>query len=252
MHKVFAVSAALFSVFTAVAFAQVPAGFDQFYEAPTRANLGGRWVEADIALYADMAAAENGELRVALVTEVTKFIAETERDLENWVATHQERCGERWDAGKPFIGFPPGQIQFAVDLELEVWNCGLLGRGEPGRMAREGGRVDVILDPYVENGRLQARLADFSVDNRIGVSKYLPLEFVAKRVIDGELKNLNQNRKFYRAPQPLYGEGFSYESIRGTTSDDGRVWITAIYRADGDTDTLERLADKMRDDGVTQ
>ncbi|MHA7871924.1 MAG: hypothetical protein ACX939_06210 [Hyphococcus sp.] len=235
----------------APAWAQAPEGYEEFYNAPTNANLGGRPVVADIALYADMVAAANGELRIALVTDVTKFIEETERDLENWVAASQTRCGERWGAGEPVIDFPTDAIRFALDLELEIWNCGWNGKGEPARFAREAGRIDVTLEPYVEDGKLQAQLASFAIEERAGVSRYLPLEFFARSIIDGELKKLNENRKFYRAPQPLFDEGFRYESIKGAVENE-RVWITARYRAEGDQAKLDRLAARMGAEGVTQ
>lgn len=238
--------------FFGTSLAQAPDGFEKIYEAPTNVNLGGRWVVADIELYADMAAAQENELRVALVTDVTKFIEETEQDLENWIATHQDRCGERWSASDPLIEFPPGSIRFVVELELEVWNCGLRGRGEPGSLAREAGRIDVTLDPYIEDGKLQARLQSFYVDDREGVSKYLPLEFVARRVVASELDKLNKNPKFYRAPNPFVGEGFEYEAIRGRNLDGDRVVITAKYRASGGSDTLNRLVEAVRRDGITQ
>ncbi len=236
----------------AYAFAQAPAGYEKIYDEPTDVNLGGRWVVADIALYADMNAAGRNDLRLALVTDVTKFIEETERDLENWVAAHQERCGERWRAGAPMILFPDNAIRFVLDLEFEVWTCGVRGRAEPARIVYEAGRIDVTLDPYIEDGKLQARLDDFSIDNRAGVSKYLPLEFVARRVIEAELNNLNQNRKFYRAPDPLYAEGFAYASIEGQKTAGERVIITARYRATGGSEKLGRLIEAMREDGITQ
>jgi hypothetical protein len=235
-----------------VALAQTPEGFEKIYDAPTNVNLGGRWVVADIELYADMTAAQENELHVALVTDVTKFIEETEQDLENWIATHQDRCGERWSASEPIIEFPPGSIRFIVEIELEIWNCGFRGRGEPGRFAREAGRIDVTLDPYIEDGKLQARLQSFYVDDREGVSKYLPLEFVARRVVNSELDKLNKNRKFYRAPNPFADEGFEYESIRGRKLDGDRVVITARYRAAGGPEVLDRLVEAVRGDGITQ
>ncbi len=236
----------------ATAAAQAPAGYEAIDAGPTNVNLGGRPVVADITVYADRAAAKRGDLRVALVTDVTSFIEETERDLENWVATHQERCGNRWGAGEPYIAFPPGAIRFALYLELEVWNCGWDGKGEPGRLAREAGKVDVTLNPYVEDGKLQARLGAFSITEQNGVSKYLPLEFVARQALNGELKKLNENRKFYRAPKPFYDEGFSYESIGAQKHAGDRVVITARYKARGPAETLQRLAKKMREEGVTQ
>ena len=60
-------------------------------------------------------------------------------------------------------------------------------------MARETGKVDVTLDPYVEDGKLQARLSAFSIGERSGVSKYLPLEFVVRQFLNAELKKLNEN-----------------------------------------------------------
>lgn len=234
------------------AMAQGPEGFDRIYNEPTKVNLGGRPVVADIALYTDQTKAEDDDLRLVLVTDVTKFIAETETDLENWVATNQNRCGERWDAGTPVIEFPSGGIRFMLDLELEVWNCGWNGKGKPGRMAQEAGRVDVTLEPYIQNGYLQARLQDFSIAERRGVSKYLPLEFVTRRVINGELKKLNKNTKFYRPPEPLHGEGFRYESIRAQKYEDGRVVITARYRATGPAQKLETVIRKMHSEGITQ
>lgn len=232
--------------------AQAPAGYEAFYDEPTNVNLGGRWVVADIAFYADMAAAHQGDLNIALVTDVTEFITESERDLEIWVVTHRERCGERWTAGDPLIEFPQGAIRFALALELEVWNCGWNGKGEPGRIAREGGTVDVTLEPYVENGKLQARLGDFSIDEQTGLSRFLPLEFIVRRVLNAELKKLNENKKFYQAPQPLYDAGFSYHSIGAKKQPGDRIVITARYVGQGDGDTLEQLADAIRSDGITQ
>lgn len=236
---------------SAAAAAQAPVGYEPIYDEPTAVNLGGRPVVADIALYADMKAAARGDLRLALVTDVTPFIEETERDLENWIAAHQERCAERWGAGEPYIAFPPGAIRFALYLKFEMWNCGWDGKGQPGRIAREAGKIDVTLNPYIEDGKLQARLGALSISEQSGLSKYLPLEFVARQALAGELKKLNENRKFHRAPEPLYGEGFQYDSI-GAREADGRVVITARYQAKGSAEAFGRLAAKLRESGLTQ
>ena len=243
---------AMYSLAAGAAIAQGPEGYDRIYDEPTNVNLGGRPVVADIELYIDPEKAAEGDLRLALVTDVTKFIAETESDLENWVATNQERCGERWDAGTPVIEFPSGAIRFALDLELEVWNCGWNGKGDPGRVADGAGRVDVTLEPYIQNGYLQTRLQEFNIDERRGMTRFLPLEFVTRRVINSELKKLNRNTKFYRPPQPLYDEDFRYESIRAQKYDDGRVVITARYKATGSENKLNNIIRKMRGDGITQ
>lgn len=234
------------------ALAQGPAGFQEIYAEPTNVNLGGRWVVADIALYADMNAAARNDLRLALVTDVTDFIEQTETDLENWIAAHQERCGNRWTAGEPLIEFPPGAIRFALDLELEIWNCGWNGKGEPGRWTRETGKVDVTLEPYVDDGKLQARLVDFSITDRSGYSKYLPLESLTRIALNNELNKLNRNRKFYRAPNPLFTEGFSYRSIGAKVNSNGRVVITALYGATGPAKAFDRVTEKLRKDGLTQ
>ncbi len=227
-------------------------GHEVIYEGPTPVNLAGRPVVADIALHADMNSAAKKILRVALVTDVTTFVAQTETDLENWIATRQAKCGERWQAGEPLIDFPQGAIRFGLDLEIEYWTCGVDGKGEPSRLARETGRVDVTLIPYVEDGKLQARLGDFSIDNRTGVSKYLPLEFIVRGALDQEIAKLNRNTKFYRAPKPFVDLGYKYESMKGERKPDGRVIITARYRASGAADAYATLAQKMREAGVSQ
>ena len=235
----------------AAAAAAAPDGYEQFYDAPTRVNMGGRPVTAKIALYADRAAAKQGDLKIALVTDVTDFIADVEKDLEKWVAAHQDRCGQRWNAGKPIIDFPAGAIRFALDIELEVWNCGWNGKGEPGRMMLETGKIDVTLLPAAVDGKLQASLGDLSITDRGGVSKYLPLEFITRSIIEQELKKLNENPKFFKAPKPFVDEGFVYESIAGDTGDDKRVIITARYRAKGKESALKKIADRVRAEGVS-
>lgn len=250
--RVFAGPTAVFALAVpAVALAAPPAGYEAIYDAPTRVNMGGRPVIADIALYADRAAAKNGDLKLVLETDVTDFIVDVEKDLEKWVAAHQDQCGQRWNAGKPLIDFPKGAIRFALDIELEVWNCGWDGKGEPGRMMLETGRVDVTLVPSAVDGKLQASLGELKIDNRSGVSKYLPLEFVTRSIVEQELKKLNQNPKFYKAPKPFIDEGFVYESIIGETSADKRVVITARYRAKGKESALKRLADRVRAEGIS-
>lgn len=227
-------------------------GHEVIYEWPTPVNLAGRPVVADIALHADMNSAAKKILRIALVTDVTKFVAQTETDLENWIATRQAECGERWKAGEPLIDFPQGAIRFAVDLEIEFWTCGAGGKAAPSRLARETGRVDVTLVPYVEDGKLQARLGDFSIDNRTGVSKYLPIEFVVRGALDQEIAKLNKNTKFYRAPKPFLGLGYIYESMKGEKKPDGRIIITARYRASGEAAAYATLTAKMREAGISQ
>ncbi|MEZ5920529.1 MAG: hypothetical protein R3C60_04170 [Parvularculaceae bacterium] len=227
-------------------------GHEKIYEGPTDVNLGGRPVVADIALHADMNAAAKGVRRVALVTDVTPFVADTERDLETWVAAHQERCGERWSAGKPIIDFPPGAISFALHIELAYYTCGLNGQGEPSQLTVEGGDVSVVLKPYVEGGKLQTLLADFAITNRSGVSKYLPLEFVVRRVLEQELNKLNENRKFYRAPNPFNDEGYGYESLTGMKDEDGRIVMTARFRSKGDASEYGLLAERIGEEGLTQ
>ncbi len=250
--RVFAgLAASLALAFPAAAFAAPPKGYEAIYDAPTRVNMGGRPVTADIALYTDRAAAKNGDLKLVLVTDVTDFIIDVEKDLEKWVATHQDRCGQRWNAGKPLIDFPKGAIRFALDIELEVWNCGWDGKGEPGRMMLETGRVDVTLLPAAVDGKLQASLGDLTIDNRSGVSKYLPREFVTRSIVEQELKKLNQNPKFYKPPKPFIDEGFVYESISGDTGADKRVVITARYRAKGKEIALKRIADRVRAEGIS-
>ena len=241
------VAFAAFAVATAKAGA--PQGYEKFYDAPTRVNMGGRPVTADIALYADMTAAARRDLRIALVTDVTTFIEETERDLENWIRTRRDECGERWMAGEPVIGFPAGAIRFALDLEYEYWNCGWNGEGRPWRAARETGSIDATLIPEVIDGRLQARLGNLTIDQRTGINRYLPLEFVTRRILERELANLNENPKFFRAPQPFHREGFVYEAI-DADRENGRVIITARYAATGDAATLDRLTQALLEDGI--
>ena len=130
-----------------VTHAQSENPYSVIYDEPTRVNLGGRWVSADIKFVASRAVARTGTVRLGLVTDISKFIEESEQDLKNWVAANQEPCGERWSAGEPEISFPPSAIRFALDLELEVWNCGLRGKGKPGLLTKGAGRVDVTLDP---------------------------------------------------------------------------------------------------------
>jgi len=238
-------------VATSAAHAQAPAGYEPIYNAPTRVNMGGRPVTADIILYADRAAAKKGDLKLVLETDVTRFIADVEKDLENWVAAHQDRCGQRWRAGKPVIDFPGGAIRFALDVELEVWNCGWNGKGEPGRMMLEGGRVDATLVPAAIDGKLQASLGELTIDNRSGMSKYLPLEFVTRSLVEQELKKLNENPKFYKAPKPFADEGFVYEGIAGETDADKRIIITARYRAKGKESALRKVADRVRSEGIS-
>ena len=240
---------AAFFALTSAAIAGAPAGYEKFYDAPTRVNMGGRPVTAEIALYADMDAASRGKMEIALVTDVTSFIEETERDLENWIATHQQECGERWGAGKPLIGFPRGAVRFALSLEYEYWNCGWNGKGRPWRAIRETGAIDVTIIPAVVDGKLQARLGEFTIDQRSGVNKYLPMEFVTRRIIESELTQLNDNPKFYRAPQPFHNEGFTYRSIEADR-ENGRVIITARYAADNEYDALDRIAEALLDDGI--
>ncbi len=246
------ISAILGAVMASPVVAQAPDHFSLIYDEPTNVNLGGRPVIADIAFYTDEEAALDEDLQLALVTDVTKFVEETERDLENWIAAHQNRCGERWGAGEPTIAFPEGQIRFALYLEYELWNCGLRGRGEPGRFTRETGEIDVTLEPYIEDGKLQARLAALSIDQRSGVSRYLPLEFVLRRVLTSEIDKLNLNQKFYQAPKPLIDDGFSYVSIDAEITEDERTVITARYEASGERAVLDRLMTRIREDGITQ
>ena len=232
-----------------LAAAQPWLGHKVIYDAPTNVNMGGRPVIADIALHADMNAAAKGVTRVALVTDVTKFIVDVEKDLAKWIAAHQDPCGERWAAGKPTIDFPDGAIRFAVDIDVELWTCGLNGAGEPRRLTREGGDVDVTLLPYVEDGKLQARIGAFKIANRSGVSRYLPLELVVRRLLDDEMAKLNKNPKFYPAPKPFISEGFGYESIRGMKNDD-RTIIVARYRGKGDAGAYPRLAARVKAEGI--
>lgn len=239
----------LFVLLSSTALARDPAGFEKIYDASTDVNMGGRPVVADIELWSDPESAADGELRIALVTDVTKFIEETERDLENWVTAHTKECGERWKAGKPFIGFPPNAIRFAIYIEYEYWNCGWNGQGSPRRFAAEGGKVDVTLIPEIMDGKLQASLGDLTMDERSGVNKYLPLEFVTRRILESELKQLNENPKFFRAPQPFHDAGFVYESI-DADKDDENVVITAIYRGEGSENDLAALIAALRADGI--
>lgn len=245
----FRIMAAVFLALSGAAIAGAPSGYEKFYDAPTQVNMGGRPVTAEIALYADMDAAAQGRLEIALVTDVTRFIDETQRDLENWIAAHQQDCGERWNAGKPLIGFPRGAVRFALRLEYEFWNCGWNGNGRPWRAMRETGAIDVTIIPEIIDGKLQARLGDFTIDQRSGVNKYLPMEFVTRRIIQNELTRLNDNPKFFRAPQPFHKEGFTYRSIEADR-ENGRVMITARYAADNDRDALGRIGEMLLDDGI--
>ena len=109
----------------------------------------------------------------------------------------------------------------------------------------------MTLVPFIADGKLQARLGSFALSDRKGVSKYLPLQFVVQRILTQELKKLNENRKFYRAPSPFFEQGFVYSSIQGEKFDDGeRVVITAIYKAENPD--LDQLTSALRADGLTQ
>ena len=252
MRSLITAIAALFLYSFGGAVAQAPAGYTRIYDAPTQVNLAGRPVTADIEFHADKTAAARGDLRLALVTDVTKFVLETETDLKNWIAGRRDECGERWKSGEPRISFPENAISFSIYLEIEFWNCGWNGKGAPGRFAQETGKVEVTLIPFIEDGKLQARLGLFTLSDQTGLSKYLPMEFVIKRALEQELVKLNKNQKFYRAPQPLYDEGFSYQSITAVEDKNRRVVITAIYKADGDASAFDRITRRLRTEGITQ
>ena len=249
MYRIAFALAALLAVLPARAAA--PDGYETIYDAPTRVNLGGRPVIAGIELATDRAAAKKGDLQLLLITDVTDFIVDVEKDLEKWVAAHQDRCGQRWKAGKPYIGFPKVAIRFALDIELDVYHCGWNGKSDPTLLTSETGRVDATLTPSAVDGKLQAELSAFSIANRGGVSKFLPLEFVTRAIIEQEIGKLNENPKFYKAPKPIIDEGFGYEAIAGETRDDGRVIITARYRAKGKEAALTRVADRVRAEGIS-
>ena len=82
------------------------------------------------------------------------------------------------------------------------------------------------------------------------MSKFLPLEFVLRGVLEQEIRKLNGNPKFYKAPKPFIDEKFGYEKIVGTTRDD-RVVITAHYRAKGKEAALKRVVDRVRSEGIS-
>ena len=251
LQSIFAILVFAIPLFSGAAAAQPPAGYEKVYGAPTKVNLGGRPVIADIEFHLDTTARQGG-LRLALVTDVTKFVTETEQDLQNWIAARRNDCGERWKSGKPRISFPENAIRFAIYLEIEYWSCGWNGKGTPTRFAQETGTIDVTLVPYVVDGKLQARLGAFSISERTGISKYLPLEFVVRRALEPELAKLNNNPKFYRAPQPLYDEGFTYEAISAAITREDRIVITAHYKAMGDDDTVDQIIRDLRTTGITQ
>jgi hypothetical protein len=248
LNSLFAAALAFFSS----AHAQAPAGYEKIYGEPTTVNLAGRPVIADIEFHTDRAAAKRGDLKLALVTDVTKFVEETEQDLENWIAGRRSDCGERWSSQSPRISFPQKAIRFAIYLELEYWSCGWNGKGAPARLAHETGSVGVTLVPYVEDGKLQARLGAFTLSEQTGLSKYLPLEFVTRRALEQELVKLNGNPKFYRAPKPLVDEGFLYEGISAARTAEGRIVITALYRARGEEAAFGRIVDRLRTTGISQ
>jgi hypothetical protein len=229
-----------------------PAGFTTIYDAPTKVNLAGRPVIADIALHADQAAAKTGSLKLALTTDVTKFVDETETDLKNYIAGRYNECGERWTSGEPKISFPNNAIRFQLDLTIEYWQCGWNGKGKPGRLTRDGGSVDVTLIPYVEAGKLQAKLGDLKIVVTDGLGKYMPLETLVRTAVNNELKKLNDNPKFYRAPNPLYAEMFRYEQMAAKVDAKQRVIITARYFANGKPQAFDRVVAKMKSEGITQ
>lgn len=229
-----------------------PAGYTEFYRGPTRVNLAGRTVSADIALSANLASAKSGDLRVALTTDVAGFVAETEADLKAHIAGLSRVCGERWSASDPEIAFPERAMRFRMGLTLEYWTCGWDGKGAPQRVTQDSGVIDVTLAPYVETGMLQARLAAFDIEVTKGLGKYLPLEFAARRALEDQLKKLNQNPKFTRAPDPLYSETFRYESIAAVAETKDRIIITARYRTIGEAQALARIAARMKQEGLTQ
>jgi len=239
----------VFNALVTPASAQAPAGYDKIYDAPTQVNLGGRPVIADIEFHQK---STSGKTQLALVTDVTKFVVETENDLKNWIANRRNECGERWKSGEPRISFPDNAIRFAIYLEIEYWSCGWNGKGTPGRMAQETGTVDVTLIPYVEKGKLQARLGAFTLSEQTGISKYLPLEFIVRRALEQELDKLNDNPKFYRAPQPLFDENFAYEGITAAETEDDRIIITARYAAAPTPGAMDRILARLRTQGITQ
>ena len=229
-----------------------PAGLSTIYDAPTKVNLAGRPVIADIALHGDMAAAKTGVLKLALTTDVTKFVDETENDLKNYIAGRYNDCGERWTSGEPKITFPNNAIRFELNLTIEYWQCGWNGKGKPGRMTRDGGSVDVTLIPFVAAGKLQAKLGELSIVVTDGLGKYMPLETLVRTAVNNEMKKLNENPKFYRAPNPLYAEMFRYEAMSAKVDAMQRVIITARYGANGKPAAFDRIVAKMKSEGITQ
>ena len=148
---------------------------------------------------------------IALLEDLLPIIATA---IEKEINKRHRGCRERWSAWDGEVQIVDGMVSAKVTVRVEKWTCeNVLGKDVKARLARETATVRLLLQPSVVDGRLQAQLSGFSIDDLSTLLRQLGLEQFLRSWVVAELDRFNQDPAQNTLPDWLSSLGFQYEKV---------------------------------------
>ena len=140
-----------------------------------------------------------------------------------------QTCEDRLSVNDTQISAGSGVLTATIDLTYEQWVCGrVLGQDTENAILRETVAIQGAFAPFVEDGKLQIRLDEFSIENLGVLARIVNVEEMLRADLEQAVTALNADASFSTLPAALADEGYRWESVSVQAAQGGELSVAVV------------------------
>ena len=168
-------------------------------------------------------------LRLSATTDLATVLPVASAALWARMQSLPQTCEDRLSVNDTQISAGSGVLTATIDLTYEQWVCGrILGQDTENAILRETVAIQGAFAPFVENGQLQLRLDDFSIENLGVLARIVNVEEMLRADLEQAVMALNADASFSTLPAALADEGYRWESVSVSTAQGGELSVAVV------------------------
>ena len=168
-------------------------------------------------------------LRLSATTNLATVLPIASAALWTQMQNLPQTCEDRLSVNDTQISAGSGVLTATIDLTYEQWVCGrVLGQDTENAILRETVAIQGAFAPFVEDGKLQIRLDEFSIENLGVLARIVNVEEMLRADLEQAVTALNADASFSTLPAALADEGYRWESVSVQAAQGGELSVAVV------------------------
>jgi len=150
-------------------------------------------------------------IRLDATAHVNRLLPAISQQLVRSVKQLHSPCEHSWTASKPLAGVVKQKLILKVSASYQNWFC---SDWVTHMLFTESGTIESHIQPHIDKGKLQFRIAYFAIDGLSDVASFIGVQGFIQDEIQTFLDQINNNPDIALLPQTYRDLGFRYQDIK--------------------------------------